>query len=87
MPNTHSAEKTAIQSRRRAERLLPYKTRMKSSMKKIITAASAGRKDDVQKMLAEAYKSIDMATKKRIIHRNSASRKKSRLARVVAAMK
>lgn len=83
MPITSSAKKAMRQAKTRLENRKPYKSRLKSEVKKVLTFA----KTDVakaQKQLSVAYKVIDTAAKKNIIHKNNAARKKSRLAGVVA---
>lgn len=85
MPLTKSAVKRAKQAITRHTRLLPYKTIMKTMMKKLADATKAGKKDEAIKLLPQVYKSIDMAAKKNIIHVNTAARKKSLAARMVAA--
>ncbi len=85
MPLTKSAIKRVRQSNVRHKRLLPYKTIMKTMMKKLADALKEGKKDAAVALLPQVYKSIDMAAKKSIIHKNTASRKKSLVARMVAA--
>ena len=53
-------------------------------MRKVEELASAGKKDEAAKLLPKAYKAIDMAAKKYVIHRKNAARKKSSLARMVS---
>ena len=87
MPRIQSAIKRSRQSEVRQERLKPYKTHMKTMVRKVMDAVKEGKKDDAQKALPVAFKAVDTAAKKNIIHRNTASRKKSLLSRVVAGMK
>lgn len=85
MPLTPSAVKRARQSIVRHKRLMPYKTIMKTMMRKFTEAVKEGKKEDAAALLPQVYKSIDMAAKKKIIHSNTAARKKSLAARMVAA--
>lgn len=85
MPRTKSATKSARQSSDRQTRLQPFKTHMKTMMRKISDATKAGKNDEAAKLLPTVYKSIDMAAKKNLIHRKSADRKKSLVARMLAA--
>jgi len=48
-------------------------------VKKLMTTSAA----DARKSLSEAYKAIDKAAKRGVIKKNTASRKKSRLAQAV----
>jgi len=85
MPRTKSASKSARQSVDRKARLQPFKTNMKTMIRKIGDALKNGKKEDAAKLLPATYKSIDMAAKKGIIEKNTAARKKSLVARMVAA--
>lgn len=74
------------QERTRTERNKGTRTRVKTYMKKVMLLS----KSDVaeaEKMLPMAYKVIDTAAKKHIIHHKNADRKKSLLARTVFAGK
>ena len=87
MPVIKSAMKRMRQEKVRTERRTPYRTRMKTMVKKVMTLAKEGKKDDAAKALPEAFKAVDMAMKRNIIHWKNAARKKSLLSRTVAAMK
>lgn len=86
MPLTKSAAKAARQSRARQTRLTPFKTRMKTSSKNVMDAVKDKKETDAQKGLSEAFKAIDMAAKKGLIHRKTADRRKSRLSRMLATL-
>lgn len=83
MPITKSA-KRAIRS---SERKMVYNDRRKKAMKEAVketkTLLSAKDKKAVQEMLSKAYKAIDKAVKTKLIKKNTAARKKSRLAKFV----
>lgn len=85
MPLTESAIKRARQNAVRKDRLTPYKTIMKTMMRKLTDAVNEGKKAEALALLPKVYKAIDTASKKNIIHKNTASRKKSLAARLVAA--
>ncbi len=85
MPIIQSAIKRMRQSRVRQDRRMPSKTYMKTMLMKLEEAVKAGKTDEALKMLPEAYKAIDMAAKRHIIHRKNAAHKKSRLAKLIAA--
>ena len=86
MPITKSAVKAAKQSKVRQTRLLPYKTNMRTMMRKLRDAVKAGNKDEATKLLPVVQKSIDTAAKKGIIKPNNASNKKSSMARALATL-
>ncbi len=73
------------QKKVRTERRSPYKTRMKTAMKKVLLLAKEGKKDEAEKALPEAFKAVDMAMKRNIIHWKNAARKKSLMSRNIAA--
>lgn len=87
MPITKSAAKAARQSAKRARLRQPFKTQMKTMLRKLGDATKQGKKEEASKLLPQVYKSIDMAAKKHLIHRNNADRKKSLVARTVAGIK
>lgn len=87
MPIIKSSIKQAKKSIERRDRRLPYKTKMKTMIRKVGDFAKAGKKDEAAKTLPEAYKAIDTAAKKGIIHPKNAARKKSLLARMAAKKK
>lgn len=87
MPIIKSAKKRMKQNIVRAERNKSTRSQAKTYMKKVLTAVKEGKKEEAQKGLSMAYAMIDTATKKNILHPNTASRRKSLLARSVAGMK
>lgn len=56
---------------------------MKGVVKEIRDLAAAGKGKDAQEKLAAAYKAIDKAAKRGVIKKNTASRKKSRLVKLI----
>ena len=84
MPILKSAKKRVKLAKKRQERNYPVRTLMKTYIKKVLVAVKDGDKEKAEKLLREAYKIIDTAAKKNIIHDKNAARKKSRLARNLA---
>jgi len=70
----------------RTARRLPYKTRMKTLIKKVMKLAKEGKKEEVEKVLPEAFKAVDMALKRHILHKKTAARRKSSLSKAVAGI-
>lgn len=60
---------------------------MKKAIKTVLEEVKAGKKKEAEKALSAAYKVIDTACKKNILHRNTAARRKSSLANKVAKVK
>ena len=86
MPIIKSAIKRVKQDKKRHARLLPYRSRMKTMVKKVFALVKEGKKDEAEKALSNAFKAVDTAAKKRIIHRKNADNKKSKMSKAVASM-
>jgi len=83
MPLTSSAKKALKQDRAHREINDLTRHKVKSAVKAARLAIAAGEKDTKTKLDA-AYRELDIASKKNIIHKNRAARLKSRLAKKVA---
>ena len=79
MANIKSAEKRARQSVKRRAHNMASRSRLRSSIKKVVNALDAGNKDEAAAALKGAAPVIDTMVNKGIIHRNKAARHKSRL--------
>ena len=86
MPIIKSARKRMRQNVKRKAMRLPFRTQVKTEMKRVLDVCKAGNPEEAKKLLSEAYSVIDTACKKNIIHKNNAANKKSRLARAVAQL-
>ena len=86
MPIIKSAVKRSRQSEVRRVRRQPFKTHMKTMIRKISDLAKEVKKDAAEKTLPLVYKAIDTAAKKFIIHPKNAARKKSNMAKLVAGL-
>ena len=85
--HTKSAKKRLRQSLERRDKNRSVKSSLKTQVKKIREAVNAA---DFEKAEAEsriAAKKLDMAAAKKVIHRNAASRTKSRLSKLVRGAK
>lgn len=82
MPITKSAKKNIRVSGRKKAINDRRKKVMKEVIKKIEKTVKADKKE-AEKMLATAYQAIDKAAKRGVIKKNNASRKKSRLTKLV----
>ncbi|SHF20483.1 SSU ribosomal protein S20P [Marinitoga hydrogenitolerans DSM 16785] len=84
MPNVKSAAKRVRQTAKRRLRNKSYKTRVKNSIKKLLSAIEEKKeKEVINELLSNAFSVIDKAAKKGVIHRNNANRKKARLTKKV----
>ena len=83
MPIIKSAKKALRVSFRKKSVNDRRKSALKNAIKKIEKLVKADKKVEAIKVLSLAYKAIDKAAKKGVIKKNNASRKKSRLARLL----
>lgn len=86
MANIKSQQKRIITNERNRQKNIAVRSRLKTIMKKADAAIEAKDLDAVKASLPEALSEIDRAVTKGVIHRNSASRKKSNLQHRAAAL-
>lgn len=84
MPNIKSAIKRVKVTERNRARNKAWRSSVRTVRTNVADTAKAGKKADVKKALQNAYKVIDMAVSKGVLHKNAAARKKSRLTKSVA---
>ena len=72
------------QSRRRNAINLRTRSKFKSAVKETRTHITAGSVKDAGEALKKAMSTLDKAVKKKVITKNTASRRKSRLAKALA---
>lgn len=78
-----SAKKAIRGDEKKAVFNLRRKRAIKLVEKNIINLAEEGKKTEAEKLIPEFYKKIDKATKMGTLKKNTASRRKSRMSRVV----
>lgn len=86
MANTKSAQKAAKKAAVRTLRNKMWKSMVKTAIRKVREAVAAGNAAGGRELLSKAFKVIDKASAKGILHANNAARKKARLARKLAAL-
>ena len=79
MPNHKSAEKRVRQSEKRRDVNRSNRSNLRTQIKKLRSALTAGDSNLSQELLTPTVSSIDKAVNKGILHRNTAARYKSRL--------
>lgn len=84
MPITKSAKKSLRKNERKSQLNSMHKKRVKDLSKKALSLIDQNKKEEAEKLLPQAYKVIDKAAKKNVIKKNTASRKKSRLAGLIS---
>jgi len=83
MAITKSAKKALRQSLGRRAGNLVYKNKIKDLVKRARFLISQKKIDEVKALLPQVYKILDKAAKVGVIKKNTASRKKSRLAKAI----
>ena len=86
MANIKSAKKRILVNETKAARNKAIRSRVKTSIKKVDAAITAGDKAAAQVCLISAIADIDKAATKGVYHKNTASRKVSRISKAVNAM-
>ena len=83
MANTKSAAKRARQTARRTLQNKIVMTGIRTQQRKLATALSAGDQAQAQAALQMLASKLDKAAKRGVVHRNLASRRKSRASKAV----
>jgi len=86
MANTKSAKKAARQTVKRTERNKSRRTQLRSSVRKVEEAIATGDKAAAQAALKDAEPVLARTAQRGILHRKTASRKVSRLAKRIRAL-
>ena len=87
MANSKSAEKAARQAVKHRERNVALRSNARSAIRGVLTAVASGNKADATASYKKADAVVDSLVNKRLVHRNKASRHKSRLAAKIKALK
>ena len=87
MPNTQSAKKRLRQSQSLRLRNRSIKSAVRTQIKKVRQAVLAGEIEKAEAEYIVAAKRLDQAGAKRVIHRNTGSRYKSRMQRMIKTAK
>lgn len=86
MANIKSAKKRILVTAKKTMRNKMIKSAVKTAIKKVLVAVKADNKEEAKVALKNAIQAIDKACSKGIFHKNNASRKKSRLSKLVNKM-
>jgi len=86
MANTKSAEKRNRQNLQARERNRGQRSRLRTAIKSLRSVVASGDAAKAAELLPTTLGIIDKIAQKKVIHANTASRYKSRLARKVAAL-
>ena len=85
MPILHASYKDIKKSAKKALRNQSVKSELKTETKKFIDFVSSKKTEEAKKQLNYLISQLDKAQSKGIIHKNTASRKKSRLMKKLKA--
>lgn len=83
MANIKSAKKRINVIAKRQLRNKTIKSSTKTAVKKLMTTAAAGDRAATEAAFISAVSAIDKAASKGVFHKNTASRKKSKLAKMM----
>ncbi len=83
MPITQSAKKALRQSKTRREHNVEVKTHFKDEIKELKKLVAAKDIEAAKRYLPNVYQALDKGAKIRVIEKNTASRLKSRLTKLV----
>ena len=86
MANIKSAKKRVLVAERNAARNKAIRARVKTFVKKVYAAVDGGNKAEAETALKAAMTELEKATSKGVYHKNTTSRKISRLTLMVNKM-
>jgi small subunit ribosomal protein S20 len=86
MANIKSQIKRNKQNEKRGERNKAVRTALKTSTKKIRTAVDAGDAEEAMARQRETARALDKAVAKGMVHKRTAARRKSRLAKAASSV-
>jgi small subunit ribosomal protein S20 len=86
MANHFSALKRARQTETRTERNKAVRSQLRSALREVRETIAGGNKEKAQASLRATIAAIDGSVNKGVLHKNTASRYKSRLSTRVAAL-
>jgi len=86
MPNIKSAKKRVLVIEKKTLENRMVKSAIKTELKKFEAAVAEGNKATAQELYNGCVKKLDQAVSKGVYHKNTVSRKKSQLAKAIAAL-
>jgi len=82
MPNLKTAKKNLRKTKKRTALNKKYKNKIDYLIRKIKNGVKEEAKN-LQELLKNLYKAVDKAAKEKVIHKNKASRIKSKMAKLI----
>ena len=86
MPILEAAKKALRQNKKHKVTNLEYKNKVKSLVKKALILVSENKPDELKQIIPSLYKAVDKAVKIGLLQKNTAARKKSRIAKKLALL-
>lgn len=86
MPNIKSAKKRVLVIEKKTLENRMVKSAIRTELKKFDAAVTEGNKASAQELYNICVKKLDQAVSKGVYHKNTVSRKKSQLAKAMAAL-
>jgi small subunit ribosomal protein S20 len=86
LPQRKCAVKALKQSHTKHMHNLDIKTDLKKTIKQFLSTVDSKKKDEAKVNLNTLYKKIDKAAKRNVIAKNTASRRKSRFAKLLSKL-
>ena len=86
MPNIKSAKKRVLVIEKKTLENRMVKSAIRTELKKFDAAVTEGNKASAQELYNICVKKLDQAASKGVYHKNTVSRKKSQLAKAIAAL-
>ncbi len=83
MAITKSAKKSLRQDLKRRARNIKTKTKIKTLIKKAQKLVLEKKNEEAKNLLPQIYKTLDKAAKNKIIKKNTANRRKARIAKLI----
>ncbi|MDD3238419.1 MAG: 30S ribosomal protein S20 [Candidatus Gastranaerophilales bacterium] len=83
MANIKSSKKRILVAAKNHDKNVAFKSTIKTAVKSALSSAQAKDQEALNSALSNVYQLCDKAVSKGILHKNTASRKKSRLTKAI----
>jgi len=87
MPITKSAKKSIRKDKKKTKINIQRKNKIKDLVKEVKSLVAQNKKDEAKKLLPQIYKALDKTAKNKVIKKNNASRRKSRITKAINKIK
>jgi len=87
MPITKSAKKSIRKDKKKTKINVQRKNKIKDLVKEVKSLIAQNKKDEAKKLLPQIYKALDKTAKNKVIKKNNASRRKSRITKAINKIK